>query len=146
MTEQNAHDDERDTADLATNDAADLAAGDATDLVTDDTADLAIDDTSDSAVDDTSDLAAGDAADLATADAARSQAPAGQLTPAGRAVSPSPSPTPTFAATDRPARRAQAAVEARHNPSHDGAFGCVVRPDGCGRRWLRVRNPGSGCR
>ena len=27
MTEQNAHDDERDTADLATNDAADLAAG-----------------------------------------------------------------------------------------------------------------------
>lgn len=77
MTEQNAHDDERDTADLATNDVADLAAGDATDLVTDDTADLAIDDTSD--------LAAGDAADLATADAARSQAPAGQLTPAGRA-------------------------------------------------------------
>ena len=99
MTEQNAHDDERDTADLATNDAADLAAGDATDLVTDDTADLAIDDTSDSAV--------GDTADLATADAARSQAPAGQLTPAGRAVSPSPSPTPTFAATDRPARRAR---------------------------------------
>lgn len=37
MAEQNAHDDERDTADLA--------AGDATDLVTDDTADLAIDDT-----------------------------------------------------------------------------------------------------
>lgn len=107
MTEQNAHDDERDTADLATNDAADLAAGDATDLVTDDTADLAIDDTSDSAVDDTSDLAAGDAADLATADAARSQAPAEQLTPAGRAVSPSPGPTPTFAATDRPARRAR---------------------------------------
>lgn len=99
MTEQNAHDDERDTADLATNDVADLAAGDATDLVTGDTADLAIDDTSD--------LAAGDAADLATADAARSQAPAGQLTPAGRAVSPSPSPTPTFAATDRPARRAR---------------------------------------
>ena len=107
MTEQNAHDDERDTADLATNDAADLAAGDATDLVTDDTADLAIDDTSDSAVDDASDLAAGDAADLATADAARSQAPAGQLTPAGSAVSPPPSPTPTFAATDRPARRAR---------------------------------------
>lgn len=107
MTEQNAHDDERDTADLATNDAADLAAGDATDLVTDDTADLAIDDTSDSAVDDASDLAAGDAADLATADAARSQPPAGQLTPAGRAVSPSPSPPPTFAATDRPARRAR---------------------------------------
>ena len=107
MTEQNAHDDERDTADLATNDAADLAAGDATDLVTDDTADLAIDDTSDSAVDDASDLAAGDAADLATADAARSQPPAGQLTPAGRAVSPSPSPPPTVAATDRPARRAR---------------------------------------
>lgn len=56
---------------------------------------------------DTSDLAAGDAADLATADAARSQAPAGQLTPAGRAASPSPSPTPTFAATDRPVRRAR---------------------------------------
>lgn len=107
MAEQNAHDDERDTADLATNDAADLAAGDATDLVTDDTADLAIDDTSDSAVGDTSDLAAGDAADLVTADAARSQAPVGQLTPAGRAVGPSPSPTPTFAATDRPARRAR---------------------------------------
>ncbi|WP_052297874.1 hypothetical protein [Senegalimassilia anaerobia] len=115
MTEQNAHDDERDTADLATNDAADLAAGDATDLVTDDTADLAIDDTSDSAVDDTSDLAAGDAADLAiddatdlaAADTARPQAPAEQPTPAGRAVSPSPSPTPTFAATDRPARRAR---------------------------------------
>lgn len=85
MTEQNAHDDERDTADLATNDAADLAAGDATDLVTDDTADLAIDDTSDSAVDDTSDLAAGDAADLATADTARPQTAAEQLTPAGRA-------------------------------------------------------------
>lgn len=99
MTEQNAHDDERDTANLA--------AGDATDLVTDDTADLAIDDTSDSAVDDASDLAAGDAADLATADAARSQAPAGQPTPAGRAVSPSPSPTLAFAATDRPARRAR---------------------------------------
>lgn len=107
MAEQLVRDDERDTADLATNDAADLAAGDATDLVTGDTADLAIDDTSDSAVGDTSDLAAGDAADLATADAARSQAPAGQLTPAGRAASPSPSPTPTFAATDRPARRAR---------------------------------------
>lgn len=91
MAEQNAYDGECDTADLA--------AGD--------TADLAIDDTSDSAVGDTSDLAAGDAADLATADAARSQAPAGQLTPAGRAASPSPSPTPTFAATDRPARRAR---------------------------------------
>ena len=99
MAEQKAHDDERDTADLATNDAADLAAGDATDLVTDDTADLAIDDTSDSAVDDTSDLAVGDAS--------RPQAPAEQPTLAGRAVSPSPSPTPTFAATDRPARRAR---------------------------------------
>lgn len=43
---------------------------------------------------DTADLAAGDTADLATADAARSQAPAGQLTPAGRAASPSPSPRP----------------------------------------------------
>ena len=108
MTEQNVHDDERDTADLATNDAADLAAGDAADLAADDTADLAIDDTSHSAVGDTSDLAAGDAPDLATADAARSQAPAGQLTPAGRAVSPFPlAPTPTFAATDRPARRAR---------------------------------------
>ena len=107
MAEQNVHDDERDTADLAAGDAADLAAGDATDLVTDDMADLVIDDTSDSAVGDTSDLAAGDAADLATADAARSQAPAGQLTPAGRAASPSPSPTPTFAATDRPVRRAR---------------------------------------
>ena len=91
MTERNARDDERDTANLA--------AGD--------TADLAIDDTSDSAVGDTSDLAAGDAADLATVDASRSQAPAGQLTPAGCAVGPSPSPTPTFAATDRPARRAR---------------------------------------
>ena len=99
MTEQNAHDDERDTADLATNDAADLAAGDATDLVTDDTADLAIDDTSD--------LAAGDATDLAADDASRPQVPAERLTSAGRAVSPSPSPTPTFAATDRPARRAR---------------------------------------
>ena len=115
MAEQNAHDDERDTADLA--------AGDATDLVTDDTADLAAGDTSDSAVDDTTgsatgdaaglaaddtaDLAAGDATDLAVADAARSQAPAEQPTPAGRSVSPSPSPTPMFAATDRPARRAR---------------------------------------
>lgn len=59
MTEQNAHDDERNTADLAAGDAA------------------------------------------------RPQAPAEQLTPAGRAVSPSSSPTPTFAATDRPARRAR---------------------------------------
>nr|WP_294398335.1 hypothetical protein [uncultured Senegalimassilia sp.] len=99
MTERNAHDDERDTADLATNDAADLAAGDATDLVTDDTADLAIDDTSDSAV--------GDTADLATADAARSQAPAGQLTPAGRAVSLPPSPHAHVCRNDRPARRAR---------------------------------------
>lgn len=107
MAEQNAHDDERDTANLAAGDTADLAAGDATDLAADDTADLAIDDTSDSAVDDTSDLATGDTADLAADDASRSQAPAGQPTPAGRAVSPSPSPTPTFAATDRPARRAR---------------------------------------
>lgn len=107
MAEQLVRDDERDTADLATNDAADLAAGDATDLVTDDTADLAIDDTSDSAVGDTSDLAAGDTADFAAADAACSQAPAERPTSAGRAVSPSPSPTPTFAATDRPARRAR---------------------------------------
>lgn len=99
MTERNAHDDERDTADLATNDAADLAAGDAADLVTDDTADLAIDDTSDSAV--------GDTADLATADAARSQAPAGQLTPAGRAVSLPPSPHAHVCRNDRPARRAR---------------------------------------
>lgn len=91
MAEQNAYDDERDTADLATNDAADLAAGDATDLVTDDTADLAID----------------DATDLVAADTVRPQTPAEQLTPAGRAVSSSPSPTPTFAATDRPARRAR---------------------------------------
>ena len=67
MAERNAHDDERDTANLA----------------------------------------AGDTADLAADDASRSQAPAGQPTPAGRAVSPSPSPTPTFAATDRPARRAR---------------------------------------
>lgn len=107
MAEQNAHDDERDTADLATNDAADLAAGDATDLVTEDTADLAIDDTSDSAVDDASDPTAGDTADLAAADVALSQAPAERPTSNGRAVSPSPSPTPTFAATDRPARRAR---------------------------------------
>lgn len=75
MAERNAHDDERDTANLAA----------------DDTADLAID----------------DATDLAAADTARPQAPAEQPTPAGRAVSPSPSLTPTFAATDRPARRAR---------------------------------------
>lgn len=62
MAEQNAHDDERDTADLATNDAADLAAGDATDLAAD--------------------------------DASRPQAPAEQLTPAGRAVSPPLAPRP----------------------------------------------------
>ncbi|WP_296129445.1 hypothetical protein [uncultured Senegalimassilia sp.] len=99
MAERNAHDDERDTANLA--------AGDATDLVADDTADLAIDDTSDSAIDDMAGLATGNTADLAADDASRSQAPAGQLTPAGRAVSPSPSPTPAFAATDRPARRAR---------------------------------------
>lgn len=67
MTEQNAHDDEHDTADLPIDDATDLAA----------------------------------------ADTARPQAPAEQLTPAGSAVSPSSSPTPTFAATDRPARRAR---------------------------------------
>lgn len=75
MAEQNAHDDERDTADLAAGDTADLAIDDAT--------------------------------DLAAADTARPQAPAEQLTPAGSAVSPSSSPTPTFAATDRPARRAR---------------------------------------
>ena len=55
----------------------------------------------------TEDLAVGDAADSAATDAARPQAPADQLTPAGSAVSPSPSPTPTFAAADRPARRAR---------------------------------------
>lgn len=91
MTEQNAHDDERD--------ATDLAAGD--------TSDSAVDDTTGSATGDADDFAAGNATDLAAADAARSQAPAEQPTPAGRAVSPSPSPTPTFAATDRPARRAR---------------------------------------
>ena len=46
-------------------------------------------------------------ADLAAGDAVRPQEPADQLTPAGSAVSPSPSPTPTFAATDRPVRRAR---------------------------------------
>lgn len=75
MAEQNAHDDERDTADLVAGDTADLAIDGAT--------------------------------DLAVADTARPQAPAEQLTPAGSAVSPSSSPTPTFAATDRPARRAR---------------------------------------
>lgn len=91
MAEQNAHDDERDTADLAAGDATASAVGD----------------TLDSAVDDASDLATGDTADLVADDASRPQAPAEQPTPAGRAVSPSPSPTPTFAATDRPARRAR---------------------------------------
>ncbi|MDO5791879.1 MAG: hypothetical protein Q4Q41_04875 [Coriobacteriia bacterium] len=99
MTEQNAHDDERDTADLVAGDTSDSAVDDTTGSTTGDAADLA--------ADDTADLAAGDATDLAAADAARSQAPAEQPTPAGRAVSPSPSPTPTFAATDRPARRAR---------------------------------------
>lgn len=75
MAEQNAHDDERDTADLVAGDTADLAIDGAT--------------------------------DLAVADTARPQAPAEQLTPAGSAVSPSSSLTPTFAATDRPARRAR---------------------------------------
>lgn len=64
-------------------------------------------DTANLAAGDTSDLAIDDATDLAAADTARPQAPVEQLTPAGRAVSPSPSPTPTFAATDRPARRAR---------------------------------------
>ena len=72
MTEQNAHDDERDTADLAANDAADLAAGDAT--------------------------------------------------------------------------RAQAAVEAWNHPSHDGAFGRIVRPDDRRRRRLCVRDSRRGVR
>lgn len=99
MTEQNAHDDERDTADLVAGDTSDSAVDDTTGSTTGDAADLA--------ADDTADLAAGDATDLTAADVARSQAPAEQPTPAGRAVSPSPSPTPTFAATDRPARRAR---------------------------------------
>ena len=38
MTEQNAHDDERDTADLAAGDTADLPIDDATDLAAADTA------------------------------------------------------------------------------------------------------------
>ena len=38
MTEQNAHDDKRDTADLVAGDTADLAIDDATDLVAADTA------------------------------------------------------------------------------------------------------------
>ena len=91
MMGQSAHDEERDTSDSAVDDTTGSATGDAADL----------------AADDTADLAAGDATDLAAADAVRPQAPAEQLTPAGRAVSPSPSPTPTFAATDRPARRAR---------------------------------------
>lgn len=99
MMEQSAHDEERDTADLAAGDTSDSAIDDTTGSATGDAADLA--------TNDTADLAAGDATDLAAADAARSQAPAEQPTPAGRAVSPSPSPTPTFAATDRPARRAR---------------------------------------
>ena len=107
MAERNAHDDERDTANLAAGDTADLAAGDATDLAVDDTSDSAVDDTSDLAAGDAADLAIDDATDLAAADTARPQTPAEQLTPAGRAVSPSPSPTPAFAATDRPARRAR---------------------------------------
>lgn len=48
-----------------------------------------------------------DTADLATADAAHSQAPAGQLTPAGRAVSLPPSPHAHVCRNDRPARRAR---------------------------------------
>ncbi len=103
MTEQNAHDDERDTADLATNDAADLAAG--------------------------------DTADLATADAAHSQAPAGQLTPAGRAVSLPQPPRPRLPQRSPCAPRAGCGGSPE-SPSHDGAFGRVVRPDGCGRRRL----------
>ena len=103
MTEQNAHDDERDTADLATNDAADLAAG--------------------------------DTADSATADAAHSQAPAGQLTPAGRAVSLPQPPRPRLPQRSPCAPRAGCGGS-RNHPSHDGAFSRVVRPDGCGRRRL----------
>ena len=99
MAEQNAHDDERDTADLA--------AGDATASAVGDTLDSAVDDASDLATGDATDLETDDTADLAATDAGRSHAPAEQPTPAGRAVSPSPSPTPTFAATDRPARRAR---------------------------------------
>ena len=94
MAEQNANDDERDTADLAAGDTSDSAVDDAMSLATGDEADLAADDTSDLAVHDAADLAAGGTADLAAGDAARSQAPAEQLTPAGRAVSPSPSLRP----------------------------------------------------
>ncbi|WP_307982425.1 hypothetical protein [uncultured Senegalimassilia sp.] len=107
MMEQNAHDEERDTADSAAGDTLDSAVDDTADLATGDTSDSAVDDTTGSATGDAADFAAGNATDLAAADAARSQAPAEQPTPAGRAVSPSPSPTPTFAATDRPARRAR---------------------------------------
>ena len=104
-------------------------------------------DTADLAADDTADLAIDDATDLAAADTARSQAPAGQPTPAGRAVSPSSSPTPTFAATDRPARRAR---RLRWKPGitrpmmalSAASFALMV----AGRRWLRVRNPRCGCR
>ncbi|WP_307980130.1 hypothetical protein [uncultured Senegalimassilia sp.] len=107
MMEQNAHDEERDTADSAAGDTSDSAVDDTADLATGDTSDSAVDDTTGSATGDAADFAAGNATDLAAADAARSQAPAEQPTPTGRAVSPSPSPTPTFAATDRPARRAR---------------------------------------
>lgn len=107
MEEQGAHDEERDTADLAAGDTADLAARGTADLAAGNAVDLAAGDAADLGTGDTADLAINDTADLATADAARSQAPAKQLTPAGRAVSPSSSPTPTFAATDRPARRAR---------------------------------------
>lgn len=86
MMEQSAHDEERDTADLAAGDTSDSAIDDTTGSATGDAADLA--------ADDTADLAAGDATDLAAADAARSQAPAEQPTPAGRAVSPSPALLP----------------------------------------------------
>ena len=107
MMEQNAHDEERDTADSAAGDTSDSAVDDTADLATGDTSDSAVDDTTGSATGDAADFAAGNATDLAAANAARSQAPAEQPTPTGRAVSPSPSPTPTFAATDRPARRAR---------------------------------------
>ena len=61
MTEQNAHDDERDTANLAA----------------DDTADLAIDDATDSAVGDTSDLSA----ELEVVPAGRAVSPSPSPTP-----------------------------------------------------------------
>lgn len=107
MAEQNAHDDERDTADLAA----------------DDTADLAID----------------DATDLAAADTARPQAPAEQPTPAGRAVSPSPSLTPTFAATDRPARRARSgSLDGRRVEDRCRCARCR----GCFGPWFEFRHAG----